>query len=92
MLLKCCTQYASKFGKLSSGHSTGEGQFSVPKDNIKKCSNYCTIVLISHASSKSLKLGLSSTWIENFQMYKLGLKMAEEPEIKLPTFEKAREF
>ena len=26
--LKCCTQYASKFGKLSSGHRTGKGQFS----------------------------------------------------------------
>ena len=25
---KCCTQYASKYGKLSSGHKTGEGQFS----------------------------------------------------------------
>ena len=28
MLLKCCTQYASKLGKLSSGHRTGKGQFS----------------------------------------------------------------
>ena len=28
MLQKCCTQYASKFGKLSSGHRTGKGQFS----------------------------------------------------------------
>ena len=28
MLLKCCTQYASKFGKLSRGHKTGKGQFS----------------------------------------------------------------
>ena len=28
MLLKCCVQYASKFGKLSSGHRTGKGQFS----------------------------------------------------------------
>ena len=28
MLFKCCTQYASKFGKLSSGHRTGKGQFS----------------------------------------------------------------
>ena len=28
MLLKCCTQYASKFGKLSSGHRTGKGHFS----------------------------------------------------------------
>ena len=35
-------------------------------------------------------------WTENFQMYMLGFKEAEEPEIKLPTFhwimEKAREF
>ena len=28
MLLKCCTQYASKFGKLSSAHRTGKCQFS----------------------------------------------------------------
>ena len=28
MLRKCCTQYASKFGTLSSGHRTGKGQFS----------------------------------------------------------------
>ena len=28
MLRKCCTQYAIKFGKLSSGHRTGKGQFS----------------------------------------------------------------
>src|SRR5574337_15200 len=28
MLCKCCTQYASIFGQLSSGHRTGKGQFS----------------------------------------------------------------
>ena len=27
-LLKCCTQYDIKFGKLSCGHRTGKGQFS----------------------------------------------------------------
>ena len=26
-LLKCCTQYARKFGKLSRGHRTGKSQF-----------------------------------------------------------------
>ena len=26
--VKCCTQYASKFRKLSSGHRTGKGLFS----------------------------------------------------------------
>ena len=31
--VKFCTQYASKFGKLSSGHRTGKGQFhSNPKE------------------------------------------------------------
>ena len=25
--VECCTRYASKFGKLSSGHRTGKGQF-----------------------------------------------------------------
>ena len=25
---KCCTQYISKFGKLSGGHRTGKGTFS----------------------------------------------------------------
>ena len=28
MLLKCSTQYVSKFGKLSSDHRTGKGQLS----------------------------------------------------------------
>ena len=59
MLWKCCTQYASKFGKLSSGHRTGKGQFSfqIPKKgNAKECSNYCTIALISHASKVILKI------------------------------------
>ena len=35
--------------------------------------------------SKSSKLGFSSTWTQNFQMYKLVLEKAEKPEIKLPT-------
>ena len=26
--VKCCTQYASTFGKLSSGHRTGKGKIS----------------------------------------------------------------
>ena len=59
MLWKCCTQYASKFGKLSSGHRTGKGQFFIPipkKGNAKECSNYRTIALISYASKVMLKI------------------------------------
>ena len=29
---------------------------SIPRDNAKECSNYCTIVLISHASKVMLKI------------------------------------
>ena len=55
MLLKCCTQYASKFGKLSSGHR--DWKRSIPKKgNAKECSNYCKIALISHASKVMLKM------------------------------------
>ena len=53
MLWKCCTQYASKFGKLSS--ATGLEKVSFPS-NPKECSNHCTIALISHASKVMLKI------------------------------------
>ena len=58
MLWKCCTRYASKFGKLSSGHRTGKAVFiPIPKKcNAKKCSNYHTTALISHASKVMLKI------------------------------------
>ena len=35
--------------------------------------------------SKFSKPGFNSTWIMNFQMFKLVLEKAYEPEIKLPT-------
>ena len=58
MLWKCCTQYASKCGKLGSGHRAGKGQF-IPiskKGNTKECSNYSIIALISHASKGMLRI------------------------------------
>ena len=58
------------------------------KGNAKECSNYCMIALISHASKVILKIlqaGFNNTWTVNFQMFKLVLEKAEEPEIKLPT-------
>ena len=47
-----------------------------------------TIALISHASKVMLKIlqaRINSTWTKNFQIYKLDLEKADEPEIKLPT-------
>ena len=58
MLLKCCTQYVSKLGKVSIGHRTRKGVFiPIPKkDNAKECSNHCTVALISRASKVMLKI------------------------------------
>ena len=57
MLWKCCTQYASKFGKLNSGHRTRKVFIPTPKKgNAKECSNYRTIALISRASKVMLKI------------------------------------
>ena len=56
------------------------------KGNVKQCSNYRTIVLISHTSKVLLKiLQARLQQYVNFQMFKLVLEKAEEPEIKLPT-------
>ena len=59
MLWKFCFQYASKFAKHSSDHGTGKRSIFIPipkKGNAKKCSNYHTIALISHASKVMLKI------------------------------------
>ena len=62
MPLKCYTQYASKFGKLSSSHrvlfqSKMAVFISIPKKgNAKEYSNCRTIAFISHASKVMLKI------------------------------------
>ena len=58
MLWKCCTQYASKFGKLSSGHRTGKGQFSFQSQRkaMPQIPKLPHIALISHTSKVMLKI------------------------------------
>ena len=51
-LWKCYTQYASKFGKLSSGHSTGKVSFhSNPKE--RQCEIMFKLLHIAHISHTS---------------------------------------
>ena len=67
--VKCYTQYASKFGKLSSGHRTGKGQFSFQSQR--------------QAMPKSAQT--TAQLHSSHMLVKLVLEKAEEPEIKLPT-------
>ena len=52
--VKVCTQYASKFGKLSSGHRTGKGQFSFQSQRKAMPKNVQTTVQLysSHSLAK----------------------------------------
>ena len=96
MLWKRCTQYASKFGTLSSGHRTGKGQFSfqsqrraMPK-NVQPPTQLHSFHMLARQCSKSFKSVFNSIWTENFQLYKLYLEKAKEPEIKLLDHRKSK--
>ena len=74
MLWKCCTQYVSKFGKLTSGHNTRKGQFlfqsqrkagrkesyDQPRQHIKKQRHYFAS---KGLSSQGYGLSSSHVWM-----------------------------
>ena len=91
MMLQGCSQYASKFGNLSSGHRAGKGQFSflsqrkaIPK-NAQTIAQLHSSHMLAKYCSKFSKPGFSNTWTINLQTFKLASEKAEEPEIKMPT-------
>ena len=91
MLWKCCAQYVSKFGKLSSGHRTGKGQFSFQSQRKAMPKNVQTTAELHSSHTlvkwclKFSKSGFSNTWTVKFQIFKLVLEKAKEQEIKFPT-------
>ena len=102
MLWKCCTQYASKFGNLSSGHRTGKCQFSfqsqrkaMPKNAQTTAPLHSSHTLVK-SCSKFSKPGFSSMWTVNLQMFKLVLGKARGARVQIAnicwTFEKGREL
>ena len=102
MLLKCCTQYASRFRKLSSIQQDWKRSVFITlskNGNAKECSNYhqlCSSHILARSCLKSFKLGINSMWTVNFQMYNLDLEKTQKAAIKLPTSigssKKAKEF
>ena len=79
MLWKFCTQYASKFGRLS-GHRTEKGQVSFKSQREAMPNNVQTTVQL-HSShmpakqcSKFSKPGFNGMWTVNFQMFRLDLE------------------
>ena len=65
------------------------------KGNAKKCSNYCTIVLISHTSKVMLKI--LQTRLEQYVKHELpevqaGFRKGRGTRDKITIIERAREF
>ena len=69
MLSKCCTQYASKFGKLSSGHRTGKGQFLFQSQRKAMPKKFWTITQL-HSSSK-LRLKILQARLQQYVNHEL---------------------
>ena len=68
ILWKCCTQYASKFGKLSSGRKTWKGQFSFQTQRKAMPKNpQITAQLHSSRVAQRLKYlpGMWETWVQS---------------------------
>ena len=82
----------ANFRKLSSGHRTGKCQFSFQSqrkampNNVQTTTQSHSSHMLAEECSKFSKPGFNSMWTMNFQMFKLDLEKAEEPETKLPTF------
>ena len=91
MLFKCCNKYVRKFGKLSSDHRVQKGQFSFQFQkraglkNVQTTRQLHSLPMV-RLCSKSFKLGFSSTWIKNVQVYKLGLEKGRGARGKFSTF------
>ena len=88
MLWKCCTQYASKLGKFSSGHRTGKGRFSFQSQRRAMPKNAQSTACISHASKVMLKIlqsRLQQYVSQELPDVKMGLSKSRGTRIKLPT-------
>ena len=99
MLLKCCTQYVSKYGKPSSGHRLEKINHLPKKGSTKECSNHPTIALISQASKVVLKIlhaRLQHYAIQEFPDVQAGLRKDRGTRDQIANIfwiiEKAREF
>ena len=92
MLWKYCIQYAGKFGKLSSGHRTGKGQFSfqsqrkVVENNVHSTTKlYSFHMLASNVQNSPNQT--SSSWYVNHELpdVQVGFRKGRGTRDQMPT-------
>ena len=72
--------------QLEKVHFSFQSQRRAMANNFQTTAQLHSFHTLARSCSKSSKLGFNSMWTKNFQMFKLDLEKAEEPQIKLPTF------
>ena len=88
--VKVLNSICQQIWKTQQWPPVGKGQFSFHSQRRAMPKNAQTTIqlysfhILPRLCSKSFKPGFSNTWTVNFQMFKLVLEKAEEPEIKLP--------
>ena len=103
MLLKCCTQYVSKFGKLSNGHRSGKGQFSFKSQRKAMPKNVQTTAQLhsSHTLKSKVMLKIPQAELQQYVNHELpdvqadlrkGIGMREQIANIHWIMEKASEF
>ena len=100
MLRKCCTQYASKFRKLRSGHRTGKGQFSFQSQRKAMSKNAPTTAQLHSSHTlvmfKSLQARLQQYVNHELPDVKAGFRKGRRTRDQIADInwimEKAREF
>ena len=101
MLWKCCTQYVSKFGKLSSGHRTGKGQFSFQSQRKAMPKNAQTTTQLHSSHTSKVMLKILQARLQQYVNWKLpdvqaGLRKGRGTRAQIANIcwiiEKAREF
>ena len=84
VLHSICRQISAVATGLEKAFSLQFQRKAMPK-NVQITIQLHSSQILSKQWSKFSKLGFNTMWTENFQIYKLDLEKAEEPEIKLPT-------
>ena len=102
MVLKCCTQYIRKFGKLSSGYRTGKDKFSFQSQrramskNVQTTTQLCSFHMLVRLCSKSFRLSFRQYMNRELPDVQAGFKKGRGTRDQIANIrwiiEKAREF
>ena len=74
----------SKKDRFSESRLSFQSQRRVMPKNVQPTTQLHSFHMLAKKCSKFSTPGFNSMWTKNFQMFKLDLEQAEEPEIKFP--------